>query len=188
MLCLSSSLILAENCDTRLYGCPAVCDVPLSSRCAMPRQLTSHIGLVAKETIKQFPSHDFMKIATLDLNVNFDGKCSNSWLCVNPEILGPSTFFFTQLPSPAYFRTRGIAPTRLNEATGERDDLFDTSDVSENTVHSDDTVWTPDLESSTQFLFDLFLRWFHFSSLDSLEAPHRRVVLEACRFGVANFM
>lgn len=183
MLCLSSSLILKDNCDNRLYGCPAVCDIPKASRCFMPRQLISQIGLVAKETIQHFPNMDYSKIASLDLNVNIEGNNKNdSWLCVNPEILGPSTFYFTQLPSPSYFRSRGIAPTRLNETTGERDDLFDTSDVSENTNQSDETeVWSPDLESSTQFLFDLFLRWFHFSSLDSDEAPHRRVVLEACR-------
>jgi hypothetical protein len=103
----------------------------------------------------------------LDLDSDVPSDTKNSWLNTNTETLGPSTFFFGGLPFPGHFRSQGIAPTRLNAETQNTE----IPGIPEN----------QDAESSTQFLFDLFLRWMHFTSLKSLEAPHRRVILAACR-------
>jgi hypothetical protein len=82
-------------------------------------------------------------------------QISSEWLSSDPESQGPSTLSNGASCSPIYFRKQGISPMTSARSSSSGLEV-------ENTEISSDS-WVPDLNSSTQFLFDLFLRWFHFA-------------------------
>lgn len=164
-------MTLNSRADLWYFGCPSVCSLPTGPRCTTPRQLDSPIAQFAKNTIRNFPNKS--------LKTAGENQLTKNWLAINPENLGPALSLLQNLPFPTHYRSCGIAPTRLNQ-TVPPDDLFDAPEAEPEQISSED-VWRPDCESSTQFLFDLFLRWLHFTSLKSPESPHRRVLISACR-------
>ncbi|CAG5111639.1 Oidioi.mRNA.OKI2018_I69.chr2.g5920.t1.cds [Oikopleura dioica] len=132
-------------------GSPAVSPLINHPRCPLPRVLDAQ--------------------AESDLSSSLQN--SSPWLSSNPESQGPSIVSVGASCAPNHFRKQGISPMTSARSSSAEIEL-------EASEKSDDS-WTPDLNSSTQFLFDLFLRWFHFAIHENSEAPHRRVLLEAAR-------
>ena len=97
----------------------------------------------------------------------------SEWTGQNVEDIGSSVGCLSQVNSAGYFRRLGISPT----VTLKTQDPVDESETKE----IQPSYWSPDLESSVQFLFDLFLRWLHFAKVESTETPNHRIIIESIR-------
>ena len=97
------------------------------------------------------------------------------WTAQNVEEIGSSVGCLSQVNSAGYFRRLGISPT----VTLKTQEPVDESEHSKENFQP--SYWSPDLESSVQFLFDLFLRWLHFAKVESTETPNHRIIIESIR-------
>ena len=100
----------------------------------------------------------------------------SEWTGQNVEDIGSSVGCLSQVNSAGYFRRLGISPT----VTLKTQDPVDESETKDS-ERIQPSYWSPDLESSVQFLFDLFLRWLHFAKVESTETPNHRIIIESIR-------
>ena len=147
---LTAMLISAAAASTssKLPGCPLTSRLSRHSRSTLPR-LTAQIPSAALN----LPGGVSDRRSCLFLGGDWAQRRGGEWLVENVEEIGSSVNLISQINSPQYFRQRiGISPLVSLK--------IDTAETKEET---NSTIWRPDLESSVQFLFDLFLRWIHFT-------------------------
>ena len=162
---LQAACKLLPEADGRLFGCPVVTILERNSRCPTPRFIQAAAQSGAK--IQNFVESDIHSTLFLE----HKSESTPKWLSANVEEIGSSVNFLSQINSVGYFRKLGISPI----VSFKKPDLDQESEIeSEMDQSSQKRVWKPDLESSVQFLFDLFLRWLHFTKVNSDEKPNHR--------------
>ena len=172
-LLLSASAVNEDDSSSyineKLLGCPVVSRIKRHSRSATPR-LT---GCIPSAALRLNLGQRDERLSSLFLCETTQEQ-DHEWLTMNIEEIGSSVSLIDQINSPAHFRRLGISPLVTLKATQQQQDEEQESDQRS-------TVWRPDLESSVQFLFDLFLRWIHFTQCGSDESPASRVIVESLR-------
>ena len=174
--------------DHLVFGSPVCTKIEKNSRCPRPRLINSPELLKSQIFVENeifsslfldSPNHSQVEtMATYN-------KIGSEWTECNVEEIGSSVDCLSQVNSAGYFRRLGISPTvslKVNQTNQNQE---------QNTNSNPPSYWSPDLESSVQFLFDLFLRWLHFAKVDSTETPNHRIIGMADRspnvFEVRNF-
>ena len=161
---LQAACKLVEQADEQLFGCPVVTKLVRHSRCPIPR----FIQAAGVKQLPKFIETDRHASLFLDQTSDSASTSGSDWLSTNIEEIGSSVNFLSQINSVGFFRSLGICPIvslKKPEDSGEPE-VTTGSEIK--------PVWKPDLESSVQFLFDLFLRWLHFTKVNSDEKPNHR--------------
>ena len=116
----------------------------------------SYAGSPVVSPLQYYPRCPLPRVLEAEPDLCSSLQISSEWLSSDPESQGPSTLSNRATCAPFYFRKQGISPMTSARSSSSGLEV-------ENTEASSDGSWVPDLNSSTQFLFDLFLRWFHFA-------------------------
>jgi len=116
----------------------------------------SYAGSPVVSPLQYYPRCPLPRVLEAEPDLCSFLQISSEWLSSDPESQGPSTLLNGATCAPFYFRKQGISPMTSARSSSSGLEV-------ENTEASSDGSWVPDLNSSTQFLFDLFLRWFHFA-------------------------
>ena len=170
-LCVQAASKLRPGADPIIYGSPVCTRLEKNSRCPRPRLINS------PELQKSQIFIENKRFASLFLDnqgpPSGQSIIRSEWTGQNVEEIGSSVGCLSQVNSAGYFRRLGISPT----VTLKTQDPVDESEPNE----IQPSYWSPDLESSVQFLFDLFLRWLHFAKVESTETPNHRIIIESIR-------
>ena len=177
-LCVQAASKLQSAADPMIYGSPVCTRLQKNSRCPCPRLINS--PELKKSQI--FVENRRFSSLFLDNNPPFGASQSSGtsiigseWTGKNVEEIGSSVGCLSQVNSAGYFRRLGISPT-VTLKTQETDQSEHSDEMTDR-----QSYWSPDLESSVQFLFDLFLRWLHFAKVESTETPNHRIIIESIR-------